>query len=115
MVSIDLSYLEEITGNDKSMIHEMLGLFISDIPTQVAKIRNHADNKELTGMAKEAHKIKATLQYVGLNEMSSIMKQLEEYGRSGDYNSEIPIILERLEKMAEVAVPLLKEKRKELS
>lgn len=115
MATIDLSYLEEITGGDNEMILEMLDLFISDMPEHLNKIRVHAESKDVEELGKEAHKMKPTTQYVGLTEMYGLVSKLEKFGRDGNFDDSIPKLVLELDSLVNVAVPLLEEKREELS
>ncbi|MEQ9309595.1 MAG: Hpt domain-containing protein [Balneolaceae bacterium] len=114
-MNIDLSYLENITAGDEEMIMEMLNLFIEDIPKQVTKIHELAENKELQKLGAEAHKIKPTLQYVGLFEMYEIVKSLESFGKQEVYSPQIIELVEELNTLSKEASILLENKRQELS
>lgn len=113
-MNIDLSYLEDITGGDKEMTIEMLDLFIEDIPTQVSKIHELAKDKELLKLGAESHKLKPTLQYVGLFNMYEVVKRLEELGKSGAFSDDIIELVNSLVEFSKEAVPLLVSKRMEL-
>lgn len=114
-MNIDLSYLEDITGGDKEMMIEMLDLFIEDIPEQISLIKTHANEKNLSKLGSETHKLKPTLQYVGLFEMFEIIKELEESAKSGVYSEEINSLANKVSEYSKEAIPLLHNKRKELS
>lgn len=111
MNRIDLSYLEEITGGDNEMMLEMLDLFISDIPTHVQNIRTYASNGELVQMGKEAHKVKPTMQYIGLGDMLELVKTLEVYGKNEESDKDIDGLITQLEAKTEEILPMLEEKK----
>lgn len=113
ILNIDLTYLEDITGGDKGMMLEMLDLFIEDIPIQVGLISKYANERNLSMLASEAHKLKPTLQYVGLISMYEAVKEIEEISKKGKFSSEIPTLTNTLTKGCEEAIPSIVEKRKE--
>lgn len=111
---LNITYLEEITGGDKEMILEMLDLFISDIPTQIENIEGFFASDQLVEMSKEAHKLKPTLQYVGLIQMYEDIKKLEEIGKNGTGSELIPDLIKSLKQQKDLSVKALEEKRSEL-
>lgn len=110
-----MSNLEEITGGDRSMILEMLDLFIRDIPVHISKIDAHAQANEIDEIGKEAHKFKPTLQYIGLIDMFEDIKQLEMIAKSNENLEAIDDIVKRLKDGIAVCMPALVAKRDELS
>lgn len=106
-MKIDLSYLEDITGGDKEMMLEMLNLFIEDIPYQVERIREAAEEKDMKSLGTESHKLKPTLQYVGLNEMYNLIKKLEALGKSGEYSNEVDRLVQELVNKQKISLPFL--------
>ena len=112
-MNIDLSYLEDITGSDKDMMLEMLNLFIEDIPSQVEKIREAVEEKDMKSLGTESHKLKPTLQYVGLNEMYELVKKLEAIGKSGEYTNEVSNLTQELVNKTKISLPLLEAKAEE--
>ncbi|GAB5409976.1 MAG: hypothetical protein BalsKO_23410 [Balneolaceae bacterium] len=114
-MNIDLSYLEDITGGDKEMMVEMLDLFIEDIPKQVSLIEETIRQKELSNLAAESHKLKPTLQYIGLFDMFEIVKELEIIGKSGEFSVKIESLINTLQEHSLDAIPLLKKEREALT
>ncbi len=114
-MNIDLSYLEDITGGDRAVILEMLDLFIRDIPIQIQKIHNHYQSSEMIEMGKEAHKVKPTLQYIGLSNMFEDIKAIEQIVKTGENKASLEEIISRLQSATEECVPALIAKREQLS
>ncbi|RNC84540.1 MAG: Hpt domain-containing protein [Balneola sp.] len=108
MLKLDLSYLEDITGGDAEVIQEMLILFIEDIPQQISEIKEAIQGNNLEEMASHAHKLKPTLQYVGLSEAYEIVKNLEQIGKSGEGKENVKELFQKLERNSEEFMPVLK-------
>lgn len=89
------------------MMLEMLNLFIEDIPYQVEKIKEAAEEKNMKSLGTESHKLKPTLQYVGLNEMYELVKKLEAAGKSDEFSNEIDILVQDLVNNLNISLPLL--------
>ncbi len=113
-MNIDLSYLEDITGGDKEMIIEMLDLFIEDIPKQVTLVKELAEKQDLEMLARETHKLKPTLQYVGLFEIYEVIKELELLSKSGEFSPAINPSAIKAYTLCKEALPSLIKKRDEL-
>ena len=68
---VDLTLLKNVVGDDREMLLDMLDLFVEDIPAQVSNITTFAEQRKAVELGTEAHKLKATLQYVGFFRKSS--------------------------------------------
>ena len=112
---VDLTLLKNVVGDDREMLLDMLDLFVEDIPAQVSNITTFAEQRKAVELGTEAHKLKATPQYVGFFEMFEVIKQLEMLGKSGNYTDEITELVSKLNDQLQEGLPLLEEKRKELA
>lgn len=108
MVKLDLSYLEDITGGDEEVMLEMIHLFISDIPKQILEIKKSIEENDLRAVAANAHKLKPTLQYIGLSEAHVIVKEIEQIGKAGEGEDNIHSLFTKLEEKSEEFIPALK-------
>lgn len=113
-MSLDFTYLEDITGGDQEMILEMLDLFIEDIPHIIESILESAQKKDLKKLGADAHKIKPTLQYVGFLDLYEKVKRLEELAKSGIYTNEILALSSELQREMEKNFVLLTKARDEI-
>jgi HPt (histidine-containing phosphotransfer) domain-containing protein len=114
-VIINLSYLEDITGGDNDVILEMLDLFIRDIPTQVQKMHDFHKSSDLVSVGKEAHKLKPTLQYIGLTGMFEDIKEVEAIVKSNSNVEKLGDLIQSLQEATLECVPALKAKKAEMS
>lgn len=88
MGKIDLSYLENMSGGDNTMIIEMIELFLKETPQHLDNLKNANDTQEWTKVASEAHKVKPIMLYVGLSDLNLVCKKLEDNAK-GDQDTEI--------------------------
>ncbi len=107
--------MEEITGGDKAMILEMLDLFIRDIPVQVNKIQEFYESSDLVSIGKEAHKLKPTLQYIGLTGMFEDIKEVEKISKTNENVEKLAGLVKNLNAASLACLPALKAKKEELS
>lgn len=112
MGKIDLSYLENMSGGDNTMIVEMIELFLKETPLHLDNLKTANDKKEWNKVASEAHKVKPIMLYVGLSELNLVCKKLEDNAR-GDQDVDLSneLILQLLEGYKDVNRDLEKKAR----
>lgn len=80
---IKLTYLEDISGGDTSFIKEMLALYISTTATEVSKLNELFEKKDVIAIGQLAHKLKAPIQMLGITELYNTMKGIEDCCKTG--------------------------------
>jgi len=88
MGKIDLSYLENMSGGDNTMIVEMIELFLQETPQHLNNLKEADQNALWNKVASEAHKIKPIMLYVGLSDLNLVCKKIEDNAK-GDQDSEL--------------------------
>jgi PAS domain S-box-containing protein len=73
----DLSKLNAISNGDKVFIFKMLELFVNSIPDTMEAMKAALENGDLKTVAENAHRIKPTLQNLGIASIESEIKMLE--------------------------------------
>ncbi|MGB0838762.1 MAG: response regulator [Chitinophagales bacterium] len=76
-VSIDLSYLDSLTGGDPDIKLMMLETLVSDLPSEIDKIEEDYAAKDWDQLKASAHKMKSTSAYMGLPDMQEAAKVIE--------------------------------------
>ncbi len=113
--NIDLSYLYEITGGNKGVIHEMISLFLVETPKQFALLREHTAKEDWKKVGLEAHKLKPTFLYVGLNNFYNEAEELEKSAKEERDLDQVSAKIDELEKGFLSVHDALVEKKNELS
>ncbi|MES2690165.1 MAG: hypothetical protein V4658_07160 [Bacteroidota bacterium] len=93
-VSIDLSYLKTIAGDDESFIKEMLQMFLNTTPVEVESIGNYFKEGNYHMMASAAHKIKAPIQMLGDEYATGILLQIEQLAKPENDKTELPALID---------------------
>jgi len=75
---VDFSYLEKVSGNNKSFIKEIAEAFLKSIPTSIEELNQHSDNENWTELARVAHKIKPSITLLGVHNLKDKIVKLEE-------------------------------------
>jgi PAS domain S-box-containing protein len=93
---IDLTYLYELSSGNRDFEKEMLTLFIKQVPEELLELQRAYHQKEHLTVKNTAHRMKSSLPLVGIDYMLKLLAQLEEAGRSEQFDRETDICLERL-------------------
>lgn len=81
----DLAYLEKAFNGDSESLQEFIHRFLEQIPESLQLIKNAFEDKDLSTVCKQAHKIKSPFTYLGIRESLKIIVILEsglEHNRS---------------------------------
>lgn len=84
MMKVDLSYLKNMSGNNKDLILEMIGIFIDQVNEFNRDMDLLYENKEYEKLGKLAHKAKSSISIMGLSGLSDDLKTLETLAKSGE-------------------------------
>ncbi|RZT95462.1 HPt (histidine-containing phosphotransfer) domain-containing protein [Ancylomarina subtilis] len=78
---IDLSYLKEMSGNNKDIMIEMVEIFIEQNPEFTEGISNHFKNKQWAQLGAIAHKAKSSVRIMGMSELGDCLEKIEHYSK----------------------------------
>lgn len=74
---IDLSYLRDMAGDSPEFMIEMIDMFKSQMPINMADLEMALNNNDWAKVCHFAHKIKPTFAYIGRNDAKEHMQQME--------------------------------------
>lgn len=89
----DLKYLNDILGGDKKQMKKMIELFIEITPSILERMNFHFNSGDLKKLASEAHKLKPSLDALGI---ASLRKEIRILEQSGDEENDINRLSEKL-------------------
>ncbi|WP_282126282.1 Hpt domain-containing protein [Marinifilum flexuosum] len=90
----DLSYLKEMSGNDISIIEEMIEIFIEQIPEFTEEVSNYFETQNWEGLGAVAHKAKSSVRTMGMDSIGDCLEQLEHFSK-GNLKFELQIKKEK--------------------
>ena len=106
---IDLSYLNEISGGNKEFIHELIDMFFEQVPDYQKTLSELHSKKDWYNLGRAAHKAKSAVLMMGMNDLSSELKKLEEYAKEGKNINEYQEIIAKFVLTSNNAIKELKE------
>lgn len=109
---IDLSYLRDISAGDEELFHELIDMFISQVPEYQMQLQQELSLGEWEQLGRTAHKVKSALTMMGLNDLAMEMKVLEEQAKKGIETKSYPQSIKRFITETTEAIKELKEVKK---
>ncbi|MCH2022382.1 MAG: Hpt domain-containing protein [Saprospiraceae bacterium] len=88
-LTLDLTYLNQISGGDKEFINDILKTFLEEMPKDIKKIKEGLNNNNNALIGKMAHKSKATLHLLGLEELKNFALNIEQTIKKDSKHPEI--------------------------
>jgi PAS domain S-box-containing protein len=79
--SVDLTYLQRVSGNNEQFMSEMVTTFLDTMPKSILEIRTFAQDGDWSSLAKAVHKIKPSLTLMGLNTARESAAKIEHDAR----------------------------------
>jgi two-component system, sensor histidine kinase len=85
----DLGKLESISRGDYTFIKKVLGIFVDQTPSAIQEIKLTGSTGDYETMGKIAHRIKPSLDNLGIKTMFQVIRDIEKYEETGGEKSEL--------------------------
>ena len=95
-----LAHLSKMVYGNKQYMVEMIEIFLDQIPTTIANIEASLTVNDWDKVYYEAHKVKSTINIIGLMELKKIIDQINSYAYVKENVEEIPALFDSFKKMA---------------
>ncbi len=73
----DLSFFKQNSFGDMGIYHELLEIFVKTTPPMLEQMREAIASNNRAALAQVAHKLKSNVQSVGLNNVYTLLGELE--------------------------------------
>jgi HPt (histidine-containing phosphotransfer) domain-containing protein len=100
----DLSYLKEMSGGNKELVLEMISIFRDQVAEFSSEMDKFLASHDYESLGKLAHKAKSSVSIMGLQELASDLKDLENSARDGKKPESYAGIVEKFKQVTEVAL-----------
>ena len=108
MAYTNLNYLKNITEGNKEIIHEMIEMFILQVPEFIRNLNDLYQTGQYAALGKEAHKAKSSLQIMGMTELEQEMKRFQLKTIEGIEVESYPVHIRNFENQCNEALEELK-------
>jgi HPt (histidine-containing phosphotransfer) domain-containing protein len=106
---VNLDVLKEISEGSNDLMRDLIFLFISQIPVFSEQLDYYYKNEDFISLGKLAHKIKSSVSMMGISELSSDMKKLEQLAQAQKDTKKYPEFIERFKRISTEAVSELND------
>lgn len=86
----DLTMVHGIAGGDESFVKRMLQLFLDTMPQTLTEIQQQTEQQNWLQVSKQAHKMKSTIDSMGIASLKEIIREIEQNGKKGEQTELIP-------------------------
>jgi CheY-like chemotaxis protein/HPt (histidine-containing phosphotransfer) domain-containing protein len=93
----DLSMIQSVSGGDDAFIKKMISLFIQTVPQNVQELVDAAGNGNWEQVAKMAHKLKSTIDSMGIRSIHDVIRTVESHAKTRDQLEQIPELVRQVE------------------
>jgi HPt (histidine-containing phosphotransfer) domain-containing protein len=101
---IDLTYLNSVSGGDNGFVLHMLDLFLSSVPPEALVLEKAINENDMYAVGRSAHRMKATIQMIGEQELAGVVMRIEKIGKTGEGAGELTPLFESLKHLLQIAV-----------
>lgn len=94
----DLSSIRSISRGNEIFVVKMVSMFLEQTPGQVAEMETKFNNRDYKGMAAIAHKIKPSIDTLGIVSLKETIREIEKLGMTGTADDSHAYLLETVSK-----------------
>jgi HPt (histidine-containing phosphotransfer) domain-containing protein len=105
----NLSKVYEISENDKEFALQIVSLFLEEVPVEVESIKEGIENKDYQKTYGSAHKIKPTLDLLGMDITYEENLQIMNWTKAEGKRKEIKDVFKSLEERIHLAAAEIKK------
>lgn len=105
----DLSTIIEISGGDEEFVQTMITLFIDTVPSNLKDLNAALKNKNWDMLSKMAHKLKSTLDSMGIHTIGYDIRTVEQNAKTRESLDNIPAFVSRINEVVLECVEQIKK------
>jgi CheY-like chemotaxis protein len=91
-----LAMVESISGGDKLFIEKMLKLFLDTVPVSLEDMRATVVNGDWLMLSKQAHKLKSTIDMMGIKDLKKDIRKIEIDGKSATHTDGLGVLVNKV-------------------
>jgi len=95
----NLSMIQEISHGNNDFVKKMMMLFIDTMPPAIDEIKTHLSNRDWNSLGAIAHKIKPSIDTMGIDILKEDIRSVERYGKEMTQLDELPALVDKVEQV----------------
>lgn len=104
----DISEIKIISRGNEEFVKKMLKMFIEQTPGHLSEMRSKLQSNQLTVVGEIAHRIKPTIDNMGIVTLKATIREIEKIGKSGADNGALNDLMEKVETDISFAIEAIK-------
>jgi len=108
----NLSKLRKMMNNEEELVERMLSKFSKLTPDFIQELNNNFNSQNWEQLSKTAHKIKPSINLLGINSLYSDFQQLEDYALTDNNLHLIPKIMRKINELMPIIFQQIEKKLK---
>lgn len=101
---INLEYLNEMSEGNQDLVRDLITMFIRQVPIFNDQLENYYQSGDYMSLGKLAHKIKSSVAMMGISELTTDMKVLEDMAKRGINAEKYPQYISKFKAVTHEAV-----------
>lgn len=85
----DLTMVYGLAGGDEEFVKRMLRLFLDTMPVTLQELQNETAKANWPQVGKLAHKLKSTVDSMGISTLRNTIRQVEHTGKNGEHTAQV--------------------------
>jgi HPt (histidine-containing phosphotransfer) domain-containing protein len=99
--------IQSVSGGDDAFIKKMIRLFIQTVPQNVQELVDATANGNWEQVAKMAHKLKSTIDSMGIRSIHDVIRTVEMHAKNRDQVERIPGLVKQVESVVSSCISQL--------
>jgi PAS domain S-box-containing protein len=104
----DLTMVRSVSGGDENFEKRMVQLFLDTMPASLKELQQAVDNQKWDMVGKLAHKMKSTIDSLGINELKQDIRTIEANGKKSENTDAVPALVQRVVTVMQACLEQLK-------
>ena len=106
---VNLSYLIESSLNDEEYVKMMIEMYVKNTPDYLINLQALLDQNELEELKRLAHKFKASITIMGIDEATTLIETLEKNIADNTNLDQLHTIIQNIDRICKESLIILKE------
>lgn len=109
MNTVNVTYLEEVCGDSKEVIREMVDIFIEQVPEFYSEMQSLYNDSKYHDLGLLAHKAKSSVAIMGMDSLALKLKEFELIAKAGEKTEQYITYIDEFHSETEKAIKELKD------
>lgn len=110
----NLSNLKKMVDGDAEMVRKMVRMFLKNTPNSLVEMRTLYNNKEYEEVSRLAHKLKSSINLMGIGRLHDNIRKIETYAAKGDDPNNLAKLPDLMKELEQVFEQVFEQMHKEV-